>query len=246
MAETMPMASNRSRTAASKAAAVASIDEQVFILFNELLRSRDRLAGLPPLTGQDFEVASQAMHEVVWFFLTPPPRAKTELALGDEVKAQLLRSSGDRSNDLYTMAVACIAMKLMEGPSVPTSAAMLDRLNDVLDGLVFDLRGTKKATLNLLREVREDIDARIAHVRKARTKGYEFGMAPERYRDRANRAEKPDAFFRRVYGTDVRRGLTQADVRKADPGFYNVLHVWCTRHGKRLSAMLPASRSRGH
>ena len=240
------MASNRSKSPILKAAAARSLGEDASVLFDELLRSRDRLAGLPPLTRQDFETVSQAMHEVIWFFLTPPRGVKTELSLPDGLKAQLVRSAGDRTGDLYTVAVACIAMKMAASPAAMKVEAFLDRLGDNLDALTFDLRATKKATLSVLRRVREDVDARIAYVREGRTKGYQFGRLPEMYRDRANKAEKPDAFLRRVYGMDVRRGLTQADVRKVDPAFYNVLHVWCTRHRKRLSAMLPASRSRGH
>ncbi|MEJ0076844.1 MAG: hypothetical protein WDO17_15610 [Alphaproteobacteria bacterium] len=231
---------------AKRSAAIAPIGEQAFVLFDELLRSRDRLAGLSPLTARDLETISQAMHEVIWFFLTPPKGRKTDLALSEEVKAGLLRASGDRTNDLYTLIVAAIALKLAGGRTAPNAPAILDRLGELLDSLAFDSRAAKKTALGLLRRAREEVDARIAYVRQGRPQSYRFSRAPEQYRNRRDKTEKPDAFFRRVYGADVRRGLTQADLRRADPAFYNVLHVWCTRREKRLSAMLPASRPRGH
>ncbi|MCP1839112.1 hypothetical protein ACVIHI_007974 [Bradyrhizobium sp. USDA 4524] len=53
--------------------------EAAYVLFSELVATRDRLAGLPPPTPQDLERVEQAMHEVIWYFITPPPGERTEL-----------------------------------------------------------------------------------------------------------------------------------------------------------------------
>lgn len=62
-------------------AADSDQSEAAYVLFNELVATRSRLAGLPPLTPQDLERVEQAMHEVIWYFVTPPRDRKTELAL---------------------------------------------------------------------------------------------------------------------------------------------------------------------
>jgi hypothetical protein len=36
--------------------------------------------------------------------------------------------------------------------------------------------------------------------------------------------------------------LSQAVIRKADPRFYNVLHVWCVRHQRRIASLVPGTR----
>jgi hypothetical protein len=222
------------------------LGDQLVVLFDELLRSRDRLAGLPALTAQDVETVSRAMHEVIWFFLTPPKGRKTDLALSEGVKAELLKSAGNRSSDLYVMAIACVALKLAGSPRVPTPAGMLAGLVEYLDSLAFEYRLPKRTILAVLSRARKEVDARAAYIRANRPGKGRFGHPHELYRNRTNKSEKPDAFFRRVYGADVRRGLTQADLRRADPNFYNVLHAWCSRNGKRVSSIVPASRPRGH
>jgi hypothetical protein len=124
------------------------------------------------------------------------------------------------------------------------AAVQLDAIRDGLDSLTFDYRAPKRDTLAALREIRTDVDARIAYVRSHPKSGYRFPERPERYNDRKDKSERADGFFQRVYAMHVPRGLTQADIRRVDPAFYNVLHVWCTRHGRKLSAFVPATRVR--
>jgi hypothetical protein len=185
----------------------------------------------------------RAMHEVIFYFLTPPKGRRTELPFSDGLYARLLKASHDRSADLFVAAVACVAVKLAANDPPKTAAVSLDAVKEQLDSLAFDVRTTKKRTLELLSQARSEVDARIAYVRDSRPKGFQFLTAPETYAKRPDKSETPDHFFRRVYGAEVRRGLTQADIRKADPAFYNVLHVWCTRHRRRLASLVPASRA---
>jgi hypothetical protein len=226
--------------------ASASVAEEAIVLYDELIKSRDRLASLPPLTRHDLQSVALAMNEVIWFFLTPPKGKRTELALSEREKAELVRAARNRSNDLFATAVACLAVKLSAPYVRLTPASIIDGLNDYLDGLTFDLRATKKATLGYLLRARKEIDARIKYVRVDRPKAFQFAQPPEKYSERKNRAEKPDQFFRRVYAAEVRRGLTQADLRRADPAFYNVLHVWCVRHKRLMSGLIPTSRPRAY
>ena len=120
----------------------------------------------------------------------------------------------------------------------------MEDIEDSLDSLTFDFRATKAVTLERLSQIKSQLEDRIAHVKRSRRKAFRFGAPPEKYKDRAARSETPEQFLRRVYGADLKRGLTQADIRDADPAFYNVLHVWCSRHGKRMARLVPASRMR--
>lgn len=216
-----------------------------YVLFSELVATRDRLASLPPLTPQDLERVEQAMHEVIWYFMTPPRGHHTELPLPDQAKAVLLASVRDRSLDLYVATVALLAQKLAASDREPsTLRGELAALRDGLDALTFDHRATKTSLLAVLRDLRKDLDERIAHVAATPPSSYRFGTPPETYKSRKKRSETPDQFFGRVYAPHVPRGLTQADIRRADPGFYNVLHVWCSRHGKKLAGLVPGTRAR--
>ncbi|WP_234686101.1 hypothetical protein [Bradyrhizobium monzae] len=219
--------------------------EAAYVLFNELVATRDRLASLPPLTPQDLERVEQAMHEVFWYFVTPPPGAASELALPDLAKANLIQYVRDRSLDLYVATVALLAQKLAASDREPSSLrGELAALRDGLDALTFDHRTTKTSLLAVLRDLRQDLNERIAYVAATPPRGYRFSVSPEKYGARKNRSETPDKLFGRVYAAHVPRGLTQADIRKADPAFYNVLHVWCSRHGKKLSRLVPGTRAR--
>lgn len=219
--------------------------EAAYVLFRELVASRDRLAGLPPLTPQDLERVEQAMHEIIWYFVTPPPGRKTDLPLPEDAKAVLLRCARDRTLDLYVATVALVAQKLAAADREPSSLREeLSAIRDGLDALTFDHRSTKTSMLTVLRDLRKDLDDRIAYIAATPPSGYRFAAEPEKYKGRKNRSETPEQFFRRVYGAHVPRGLTQADIRKADPSFYNVLHVWCSRHGKKLAGLVPGTRAR--
>jgi hypothetical protein len=219
-------------------------NKDAYILYDELLKSRDRLAELPPLTPQDLESVARAMHELIFFLITPPAGAKTELALSDRAKQALLGAARNRELDLYVTVVALLARKLAARPREGWASVRLDQLRDTLDAMTFDYNAPKRDTLTMLREVRADLDGRIAYVRAYRKTGYQFSQRPETYGGRADRAERPDQFFRRIYGPHVPRGLTQADIRKVDPAFYNVLHVWCSRHKRKMSSLVPATRQR--
>jgi hypothetical protein len=219
--------------------------EEARILYDELVRSRDRLADLPPLTPLDLEGVLQALHEVVWFMITPPVHASTPLTLPKESKATLLKAARNRGLDVYVIAVALIARKLaMRGTDNGLPAVQLDAIRDGLDVLTFDYRVPKRKTLTTLRDLRADVDARIAYVSAYRKAGYKFLEPPERYKQRKDKTERAYKFFQRVYASHVLRGLTQADIRHVDPAFYNVLHVWCTRHKRKLSSLVPATRGR--
>lgn len=193
-------------------------DDAAYVLYDELARSRDRLADL----GR-----------------------RTELPLPDGIKAKLRAAARDRDLDLFVTAVALVAQKLARrAEERHDTASQADRLREILDELTFDHRVPKAAIIALFRDLKADLDARITHVRDARAPGYAFPDRPEAYADRPSKSEKPDQFFRRVYAAHVARGMTQADIRRADPAFYNVFHVWCSRHKKPMSGFVPATRPR--
>jgi hypothetical protein len=215
------------------------------VLYDAIVNARDRLAELPPSTPKDLESTTQAMHEVIWYLMTPPAGAKTDLALDPETKRSLVQAARNRDIDLYVTVTALLARKLaLQRRENNLPSAQLDALKDALDVLTFDYRTPKRATLTLLRDIKSDLEARIAYVLAFKKTGYRFLVRPESYRSRKDKAEGPDQFFRRIYGSHVRRGLTQADIRKVDPAFYNVLHVWCTRHHRKLASLVPATRPR--
>jgi hypothetical protein len=216
-------------------------------LFDELVHSRDRLADLPPLTAGDMECAERALHEARWFFITPPKGRKTTLDLPAPTKAALLTAAGDANSELFVLAVAVIASKLAAARgSTSNRVESLDRLIDLLDELSFDDRLPRRSAIDQLRKLRSEIDDRIAALRHEKKKPLKFDPPPEKYADRARKAEKPDAFLKRVYGHHIKRGITQADIRRADPAFYNVLHVWCVRNKKIISQIVPPERTRRH
>jgi hypothetical protein len=218
----------------------------VFTLHEYIVKSRDRLAELPTITSREMKCVALAMHEVIWLLFTPPRGAKTDLDLSARVKGDLLRAARDRSIDLYVVIIAALAVQIANaGPGLTASEA-LTAVNEHFDHLTFDFRATKKDTIEILKQLRAELDARIAYVRAVRKKRFRFDRPPERYKARKDRRETPPRFFERVYGAEVARGLTQADLRNIDPAFYNVLHVWCSRHKKRMADLIPASRPRAH
>jgi hypothetical protein len=230
--------------AGKKKADEGNLDDAA-VLYEEVVGTRDRLADFPPLTPLDLEQVARVMHEVVFFLITPPRGAGTSLPLPDRTKEHLIAAARNRDLDLYVTAVALLARKaaLRRGDG-DQPAAHLDSLRNALDALTFDYRRPKRETLAMLRAVRSDLDARIGYVTGFRNSGYRFRELPGAYADRPDKRERPDQFFQRVYGAHARRGLTQADIRKVDPAYYNVLHVWCTRHKRKLSALVPATRAR--
>jgi hypothetical protein len=215
------------------------------MVYEELVSVRNRLAGLPPASKDDFENVLQALHEVFWYLMTPPAQRKTDLPLPEAARSALIRAARDRNADLHTAAVALLAVKLSQWTRRGSSdTEQLQSFEGLLDETTFDYRRSKRATRAILRDLKSDIDARIAYVTKSRPNGYRFIERPETYRARANKKETPIAFFERVYGAHVRRGLTQADLRRIDPAFYNVLHVWCVRHERKMSSLVPSTRRR--
>lgn len=218
-------------------------EQPIYALYDELVRTRDRLAGLAPLTSKDLAPVAQALHEVVWYFLRTPAGKKSD-AMPDNLIAEFGRAARDRSSDVYTSTVAALAVKLAEKRIRQTAISLVADIQDDLDSLTFDFRATKSATLDRLTQIKEHLEDRIKHVRGTRRRPYRFAVPPEKYKDRKSKTENPEQFLRRVYGADLRRGLTQADIRDADPAFYNVLHVWCSRHRKRMANLIPSSRAR--
>lgn len=219
--------------------------EALHLLYEELLKSRDRLAGLPPLTPHDIECALSAMHEIIFFLITPPPGRKTELPLPDATQTLLRDAACNRDIDLYVLAVSALAQKIANHPEPDQLADhQLAIIRDALDALTFDYRTAKTEMLANLRELRSDLDHRIAYIRSLRKGDYRFPVRPEAYRSRRDKSERPDQFFNRVYAPHVPLGLTQGDIRKADAAYYNVLHVWCSRHHRKLANLVPPARSR--
>lgn len=216
----------------------------IFAIYEEVIGGRDRLAGLPPLTAQDLSSITLAMHEAVWFFLRPPRSGERAPTLPTHTLGGLTLAARDRSGDLFTTLVAALALKLAGRRIGHTAATLAEDVLDGIESLTFDFRATKATTLDRLSAIKAHVDDRIAYVRRTRRRRFAFSKPPERYRDRPNKRETPDRFLRRVYGADLKRGLTQADIRDADPRFYNVLHVWCTRHRKRMADLVPTSRAR--
>lgn len=123
-------------------------------------------------------------------------------------------------------------------------SVQLDILYCILDALTFDRRMTRNATITLFREIKDDLNLRARYVRICRETGYRFRELPEKYGQRENKKERPDQFFHRVYARLVPLGLMQADIRRVDPAYYNVLHVWHRRHDRKLACLLPSTRPR--
>jgi hypothetical protein len=214
-------------------------------LYAELTRSRDRLAELPPLTPLDLEAVAQVLHELIWFLMTPPVRATTPLALSAKTKASLVKAARNRELDCYVTVIGLLVRKAAQQGSDTRMASMqVDTIRDALDALTFDYRSSKRSTIEVLRQLRTDVEARIAYVIAQRQSGYKFPALPELYARRKDKRERADKFFQRVYAIHVPRGLAQADIRRVDPAFYNVLHVWCSRHDRKLASLVPASRTR--
>jgi hypothetical protein len=140
------------------------------------------LADFSPLTPLDLEQVARAMHEVVFFLITPPRGAETPLPLPDRTKAQLVTAARNRDLDLYVTAVALLARKaaLRRGDG-DQPVAHLDSLRNALDALIFDYRRPKRETLATLRAVRSDLDARIGYVADFKNAGYRFRELPEAY-----------------------------------------------------------------
>ena len=217
--------------------------EELSVLFDHLVRSRDRLADLPPLTPQDLERVDRARHEVRFYLLSPPLHVRAELPASDERRVGLVAALHNREADLFAALVGLVAQKLALAPIGQRQADVLSGLTDALDAITFDYRRPKRDTLTMLRRLREDLEGRLGYVKGLRPSGYRFASKPELYRDRRDKAERPDRFFDRVYRPHVPRGLTQADIRLVDPAYYNVLHVWCSRHGRSMASLVPASRN---
>jgi hypothetical protein len=219
--------------------------EDAYVLYEEIVGTRDRVADLGAVIPKDMETAAQALHEVTGYLLTPPQRANTELRLPEPKKRALIAAARNPEIETFVSAVALVALRLgKRGNAAATVAHQLAIIGDALDSISFDYRTPKRSVLAILRRLREDIEARIAHQRESRRGGYQFRIRPPLYGKRSDKTEKPDQFFQRVYARHVARGLTQADIRRADPKFYNVLHVWCVRHERKLSSLVPAARSR--
>lgn len=218
-------------------------EEPIYGIYNELIRSRDRLAGLSPLLAKDLIPVTSALHEVVWFFMSPAGGANSP-QLVEPPGSDLLRAARDRSLDPLSLLIGAVAIKLAGKGTRQTAATLADDIRDGIDSLTFDFHATKTVTLERLSDIKSHLEDRIAHVKKTRRKAFRFLQTPEMYRNRARKSETPERFLFRVYGADLKRGLTQADIRDVDPAFYNVLHVWCSRHGKRITTLVPASRTR--
>lgn len=217
--------------------------EDALVAFDELVRARPRLAGLAPLSRRELDAATVALHEAVMHFLSRRQGAPAGPSAGNAAD-RLLKAARNRSTYAFTVLVAALAIKVSGSRTAETPNLMIEELTDYLDGIAFDVRATRRATLARLKRVRIEVDARIRHVRESPPAAFQFVAQPELYGGRADKTETPEKFFKRVYGPEVRRGMTQADLRRVDPAFYNVLHVWCSRNKRLISRLVPASRRR--
>ena len=217
-------------------------DEDVRLAYEELLASRDRLAGLPPITREDFNDLALALHETVFYCLTAPAGRST-LPLPQEKTESFLAAARSPDAFLFVSVVAVLAAKIATTRTRGGNlAGQLRLITNALDALAFEYRVPKRELLAALREVQGEVGTRIAEVKAAKSTRFRFSQEPEIYAKRKDKAETPEHFFKRVYAQDVPRGLTQSDIRRVDPAFYNVFHVWCSRHAKRMSRFVPTSR----
>ncbi|WP_375414984.1 hypothetical protein [uncultured Bradyrhizobium sp.] len=220
-----------------------NLSKDLGVFFDWLVQVRERIADLPPITQPDIEAALQAQHEVFWSLMTAPAGAESNLPLPRETQAGLIRAARDRSSDLFTLAVAMVAIKLTAWQRRGASdVVQMQGLEGLLDALTFDYQRPKRKTLSLLRDLKTNIDERLSYVRNSKPGGYRFLSKPEPYLSRPDKSESPLKFFERVYGAHVRRGLTQADLRRVDPGLYSALHVWCFRHKRTMANLVPSTR----
>jgi len=218
-------------------------NEHVTALYGRLLQMRTRFASLAPLTPRDLDLAAQVMHEV-FVYMLGVHQNPSDWPLSAASCATLETAARNRDLDLYVMVVAVLSAKAAKAKEKPEFRAnQMDAIADALDALTFEHGITKTALLELFRDLKEDLAKRIAWIKANHVTGYNFPKAPELYRDRRNKKEKPDEFFRRVYAPHVPRGMTQADIRRVDPAFYNGFHVWCARHEKHLSHFVPPRHS---
>jgi hypothetical protein len=185
----------------------------VYALYEALIRARPRLARLSPLVAADLRPVAHALHEVVWFFLTPTTAPMPGMHTSERVKADLARTARDRSSDVYTTAVAALAVKLSRDHARQPAASLIEDIQDGLDSLTFDFRATKAVTLERLDQIKAHLEDRIAHVKQSRRTAFRFNSPPEKYKDRKTKTESPERFLRRVYGADLQRGFAHASAR---------------------------------
>lgn len=182
--------------------------ESVYLLYDDLVRSRDRLADLPALTPKDMERVALAMHEVIFHLMMPPLSKKADLPVSSEVRSELVGAARNRSLDRFVTLVALVAQKIALAEWNTTNRLdSIAILTDALDVLTFDYRAPKKETVALLRAIREDLADRVKYVTGLRSSSYRFIERPELYAHRKDKRERPDRFFERVYRAHVRRGF---------------------------------------
>jgi hypothetical protein len=101
---------------------------------------------------------------------------------------------------------------------------------EILQRLVDDERLPKRETIAALTELKAEITKRIVAIRHRHNKPFVFRQKIQKYADRDDKGENPKEFLLRVYGAYLSRGLKPVQIRYEDPGFYNVLHTWCSRN----------------
>jgi hypothetical protein len=136
----------------------------VLALFDQVVRHRDHLAGLGPLSRQELDIATLALHEAVLFFLTRRVGQPAK-DLKPQTINQLAAASRARTADPFTLLVAILAMKLATPHKRLTPSEIMEGLTDILDTITFDVRATKRSTLALLSQARKEVDERIARVK---------------------------------------------------------------------------------
>jgi hypothetical protein len=68
-------------------------------------------------------------------------------------------------------------------------------------------------------------------------------VAPVTWAQRVERQITPIEFVQKYYGSVLGAGLSQADIRRVDPGLYTALHNWKRRHGWPEGFDLPSKKA---
>jgi hypothetical protein len=133
---------------------------------------------------------------------------------------------------------AILAMKIRDRHIYEaTKEECINRCRQLLDYIVNDERVSKKETIETLTELKMEITRRIKHVRTRHAKPFKFLPPPEKYSERTDKKENPEQFFDRVYKKFLVRGIKPVHLKYEDEGYYNVLHVWCSRRGKDINRL---------
>jgi hypothetical protein len=101
---------------------------------------------------------------------------------------------------------------------------------EIIQNVIDNERIPKRETIATMKELKTEITKRIVALKRRHNKPFVFGQKIQKYADRDDKRENPKEFLLRVYGAYLSRGLKPVQVLYEDPGFYNVLHGWCSKY----------------